>query len=93
LISQSTISESLSKKFLYLNVNTRKDFKLTGQRASRADYPNLEAALFEWQQKLQKKKAPMTGDILKAKASEIWSLLPQYKDLPEPKWLNGWLDG
>ena len=35
----------------------------------------------------------MTGDVLKAKASEIWSLLPQYKDLPELKWSNGQLDG
>jgi hypothetical protein len=65
------ISELLSKKFLYLNVDTRKDFKLTGQRASRANYPDLEAVLFKWQQKLQKKKAPITEDVLKAKASEI----------------------
>jgi hypothetical protein len=59
----------------------------------KADYPNLEAALFKWQQKIQKMKGTIIGDILKAKALEIWSLLPQYKDLPEPKWLNGWLEG
>ena len=35
----------------------------------------------------------MTGDVLKAKALEIQSLLPQYKDLSEPKQSNGWLDG
>jgi hypothetical protein len=41
---------------------------------------------------MQKKKAPITREVLKAKASEIWMLLPQYKDLPEPKWSNRWLD-
>jgi hypothetical protein len=92
-ISQSTISEILSTKYTHLDNDTRKDFKLKGQRTSKADYPDLEAALFEWQQKIQKMKGTITGDILKAKASEIWSLLPQYKDLPEPKWSNGWLEG
>jgi hypothetical protein len=52
----------------------------------------LEAALFDWQLKMQKKKAPITREVLKAKALEIWMLLPQYKDLPEPKWSNRWLD-
>jgi len=70
-ISQSTISDILSAKYNHLDRDTRKDFKLTGRRASKADYPDLEAALFEWQQKIQKMKGNITGDILKAKASEI----------------------
>ena len=41
---------------------------------------------------MEKKKAVLTGDILKAKAHEIWSLLPQYSQEQEPKWSNGWLD-
>jgi hypothetical protein len=41
---------------------------------------------------MEKKKAVLTGDILKAKAHEIWSLLPQYCQQQEPKWLDGWLD-
>jgi hypothetical protein len=35
----------------------------------------------------------ITGDILKAKASELWNRLPQFKYSIEPKWSNGWLDG
>jgi hypothetical protein len=41
---------------------------------------------------MEKKRAIITGDILKAKAHEIWSLLPQYSQQQEPKWSNGWLD-
>ena len=41
---------------------------------------------------MEKKKAVITGDILKAKAHEIWSQLPQYDQWPEPKQSNGWLD-
>jgi hypothetical protein len=37
-------------------------------------------ALFEWQQRMQKQKAIVTGDILKQKAHEIWDLLPQYRE-------------
>jgi hypothetical protein len=38
-------------------------------------------------------KGTIIGDILKAKALEIWLLLSQYKDLLELKWLNGRLEG
>jgi hypothetical protein len=48
-ISQLTISEILFTKYTHLDNDTRKDFKLKGQRTSKADYPDLEAALFEWQ--------------------------------------------
>ena len=41
---------------------------------------------------MQQKKAIITSDILKEKAHEIWQLLPQYSDVEEPKWSNGWLD-
>jgi hypothetical protein len=49
--------------------------------------------LFEWQQHIQQKKGVITGFILQEKASEIWKRLPQYQNIPEPKWSNGWLDG
>jgi Tc5 transposase DNA-binding domain len=41
---------------------------------------------------MQKKKLPITGEILKVKAHEVFNLLPQYADTIEPKWSNGWLD-
>ena len=41
---------------------------------------------------MQKKKAIITGDILRAQAHQIWNRLPQYNEEEEPKWSNGWLD-
>jgi hypothetical protein len=38
---------------------------------------------------MEKKKAVLRSDILKAKAHEIWSLLPQCSQQQEPKWSNG----
>jgi hypothetical protein len=42
---------------------------------------------------MQKKKAIITGDIIKGQASYIWNHLPQFEHLPEPTWSNGWLEG
>jgi hypothetical protein len=43
---------------------------------------------------MQKKKAIITGDILRAQAHQIWNRLLQYneEEEPNPKWSNGWLD-
>jgi len=66
---------------------------LAAKRHYKGDYPDLEAALFEWQQRIQKKDAVITQDILKAKAKEIWDRLPQYNEVESPKWSNGWVEG
>jgi hypothetical protein len=63
------------------------------KRSSQGDWPDLEAALFEWQQRMQKKKAVITGDILKGQAIKIWACLPQYKGIEAPRFSNGWLNG
>jgi Tc5 transposase DNA-binding domain len=49
-------------------------------RSSTGDWPDLEMALFEWQQRMEQKKAIITGDILKEKARQLWDALPQYND-------------
>ena len=49
-------------------------------------------ALFKWQQRIEQKKAIITGEILKTKAGELWEALPQYDDVEMPKWSNRWLD-
>jgi hypothetical protein len=92
-LQQSTISDILSAKYDYLDLDERKDRHLTTQRHNKSDWPDLEAALFEWHQKMQKQKATLTGDVLKAKAHEFWIKLPQYQDEKEPAWSNGWLHG
>ena len=93
-LGQATISEILSSKYDHLDeIRGRKKTLLhTSFRIGTADHPDLESTLFEWQQRLQDKKATITGDILKAKAHEVWVALPQKQGLEEPKWSNGWLD-
>ncbi|KAI1003148.1 hypothetical protein K3495_g5062 [Podosphaera aphanis] len=42
---------------------------------------------------MQGKRAVITGNILKAKARELWQQLPQYTpEMEELKWSNGWLE-
>ena len=64
--------------YAYLDSDDRKDNKLDSQRNYQGDYPDLENALYHWHIQMEKKKAVLTGDILKAKAHEIWSLLAQF---------------
>ena len=40
---------------------------------------------------MENRKAIVTGDILKEKASATWKGLPQYEGIQEPKWSNRWL--
>jgi hypothetical protein len=71
LINQSMISEILGKSCDYLDDIYSKQDLQTLKKQSRSftrDCPELETALFEWQQPIKQKKAIMTGDILKEKA-------------------------
>jgi hypothetical protein len=93
-LNQSSISKILSSKYEYLDMkDPKKDKKEleSTKRSSDGDWPELEAALFEWHQGMLKSKAVITGDILKEKASKLWQALPQYEGVEEPKWSNGWL--
>jgi hypothetical protein len=51
--------------------------KLESKRTSTGDWLDLEGALFEWQQRMQKNKAVITGEILKNQAGKLWDSLPQ----------------
>jgi hypothetical protein len=35
----------------------------------------------------------MTGNMLKARAHQLWQALPQFANEQEPRWSTGWLDG
>ena len=41
---------------------------------------------------MKQKKAIITSEIQKTKARELWAALPQFDDIEEPKWSNGWLN-
>jgi hypothetical protein len=71
ILTQGQISIILSSKYTYLNSTNMKPKDLAAKRYYRGDYPDLEAALFEWQQRIQKKNAVITQEILKAKVKEI----------------------
>jgi Fission yeast centromere protein N-terminal domain/Tc5 transposase DNA-binding domain len=92
-LAQGKISEILGSKYEHLDADNRKDAALGSQRRSVADHPDVEGALFEWQQKIQNKRGTITGHVLKAKAHDIWVALPQKKDLTGSKWSSGWLEG
>lgn len=94
-LTQGMISRILSSQYDYVDdLNKKKDKdQLDSKRSSAGDWPELEAALFEWQQRMDEEKATITGDLLKAQAAKFWRSLPQYADKEEPKWSNGWLGG
>jgi DDE superfamily endonuclease/Tc5 transposase DNA-binding domain/Fission yeast centromere protein N-terminal domain len=91
-LTQGQISTITSSTYAHLDGDDRKDCKLNSKRSYQGDYPDLEDALYHWHMQMERKKAAITGDILKAMAHEIWSQLPQYSQESEPKWSNGWLD-
>lgn len=94
-VTQGMISRILSSQYAHLdNLDKRKDQnKLESKRHTAGDWPELEAALFEWHQRMDEKKATLTGDVLKAQAAKLWERLPQYASQEAPKWSNGWLGG
>ena len=90
-ITQSTVSESLSDRFTYLDTpsapNTTSSF-----RQRQPQWPILEAILFDWQRRIEQQGGVVTGDILLLKAREIWPRIPQYQDRPLPSFSIGWLE-
>jgi hypothetical protein len=91
-LSPSTISEILSSRYNYLDTQTVKDSRDVKKHRS-VEWPLLEIALFEWQQKMEARKIPITGTILQEGARHLWARIPQYRELEQPKFSNGWLCG
>ncbi|KFY25459.1 hypothetical protein V491_01729 [Pseudogymnoascus sp. VKM F-3775] len=74
-LTQSTVSDSLSSRFASLDSPTS-SISPTTQRRKAAAWPELEAALFDWQKCIDESGEITTGDILQEKAKQIWQLLP-----------------
>ena len=89
-ITQSTVSESLSDRFTYLDTDL--DVNKTSFRQRQPKWPILEAILFEWQQRIEQQGGLVTGDILLLKAKEIWTRIPQYQAQTPPSFSIGWLE-
>jgi hypothetical protein len=90
-ISQSTVSDSLKPIYDYLDTEKRLE---RPERLARKDgnWPDLEAALFQWQLATNRQNNTLTGHLLQEMAKRFWLRTPQYRDLPVPKFSAGWLD-
>jgi hypothetical protein len=54
------------------------------------NWPVLEQALTEWFAKEQG-NLPIAGDLVRARAHQLWHSLVQYEDRIEPLWSDSWL--
>ena len=93
-IAQPTVSEALSTKYKHLDNNPGFPNDEYKQRDRGAQWSELEKALFEWYIEYEfSASAPITGDLLKATATNFWRRLPKYRDMEIPVFSNGWLQG
>lgn len=92
VLNYSTISDSLSDTFKHLDETDyaiHPDFK----KKRTSYWPDLDAAVFDWEQQALKNKTVVTNEALKAVARKLFDKLPQYQDVEPPKLSNGWLGG
>jgi hypothetical protein len=92
-VSQSTISESLSKRYDYLDTQSFSRGVCGVARIYQADHPILERALLEWVLLMEGSNLAINGDMIKAAASELWNKMPDFRGIQEPRWSTGWLTG
>lgn len=68
-----TISESLSSKYAHLD-DQETPIHPTQQRLRPSKYPQLEAALFEWLQRVEV-DFPQSSEAIKTRARRFWQRL------------------
>ena len=91
-ITQPTISESLSDRFKHLDSSVGPSKLQQQQRERPVKWPELDQALFEWQQETEK-DIPITGELIKLQATRFWNRLACYQGMQVPQFSNGWLEG
>lgn len=87
-IAHNTVSEVLSKRYAHLDDALLLHPSKKKQRTE--NWPVLEQALAEWFVKEQSDLA-ITGDLIRARAHQLWHSLVQYEGQTEPPWSDGWL--
>ena len=88
-LRQSTVSESLSPRYTYLDSDTLS--QPNAQRLRQPQWPILDAILFEWHQFVEEQGGTPSGPLIITKAQQIWSQIPQYTSLEPPSFSSGWL--
>lgn len=91
-LNKSTCCEILSNKYARLDQSTSVVACKDKARESHGDWPVLEEALFEWEQRYQGGHNTLTDEILRLKAIQFWDRLPGYQGKPVPKFSSGWLE-
>jgi Tc5 transposase DNA-binding domain/Fission yeast centromere protein N-terminal domain len=89
-LSASQINHILSPQFAYLDSKRRRG-DLSIQRTHIGKWPDLEAALNDWQLEMNRRIVTITGELLKEMAAQIWRNLPQYTEKEIPSFNDGWL--
>ena len=93
-VTQSMISRSLTTTYAYLDTKVFHKREKDGcKRRVPVQYPQLEAALFDWVVTMEYEKLTVTGDLIRSAASQIWARMLEFKDREEPRWSEGWLQG
>jgi Fission yeast centromere protein N-terminal domain len=83
-LTQSQVSKILSDQYTHLD----DDKWLNKGKNIQADYPDLEAALYQWEIAANSSgRLTVTSDILQQMAARLWHQLPQYSDLKPPKFV------
>jgi len=92
-IRQSTVSESLSERYKYLDRPEAESAaaSLSTFRQRQPQWPLLEQLLSQWHQGFEEGGGQISGDLLLQKAAEIWPQIPQYADQKPPEFSQGWL--
>lgn len=91
-IRQSTVSESLSKRYTFLDAPSTAAINTDLLRRQRqAQWPILENILSAWQQSIETAGGDVPGDLIIAKAKEFWPQIPDYSQSPVPEFSSGWL--
>lgn len=88
-IRQSTVSESLSKRYDFLDDTPTST--VDDRRQRQPQWPVLEKVLFTWQQSIENAGGDVPGDALIAKAKSIWPQIPDYVNEAIPEFSSGWL--
>ena len=91
VLHKSTISESLSDTFKHLDEQYHPSHP-DSKRRHESKWPDLEAVLFDWEQRASKSNRTITNDDLKDMAKKFFDRLPQYHNEDAPGFSNYWLD-
>ncbi|TLD13747.1 uncharacterized protein PgNI_03795 [Pyricularia grisea] len=87
VISQSTVSHSLSPKYTRLDG----DSQLSGSRLRFGNWPDVEKLVLVWHADMVNRGRQPSNEELVQKATQIFESLPRYKGEKPPNFSPGWV--